>query len=155
METLKGAIYTSKRRIYKDILYYESNEDTRIADKIMKELRKRNISKAKFAQLCGINRDTVLRYTGKKMSDYQMNIKTLGLMENTLGVEKCTFFNKYHRFIACVDGGKWLKEKRKVLGMTQKEFADRLTVPLYLYKAYEQGNTKVPYAVWNKLCSFF
>lgn len=149
METPKGAIYTSMRKVYKDILSYENREINNISSKITRELKRQNFSKMEFASLCGINRDTVIRYTDKRLHESQMNVKILKQMEDVLKIERFSLCNDYHQFIDLTDGGAWIKEKRKFLGMTQREFAKMLNIPLQRYKAYEAGYVKVPYEVWK------
>nr|WP_295683831.1 helix-turn-helix transcriptional regulator [uncultured Lachnoclostridium sp.] len=150
METKEGAFYASSLRVFKSVLYFNNNRHNRIADKLMGELLRQKISKLQFAKMCGLSRDTVLRYTNLRTKDTDMNVELLKKMEEVLRLPKYTLCTRYHQFSDSVDGAQWLKDLRKSYKMTQADFAQKMMVPLYRYKGYEEGRVKVPYEIWKR-----
>lgn len=132
------------------MLIYKNINDDKISNRILCELSKQHISKSRFSKMCGVSRDTIIRYTNSNTKEYAMDVKILKIIEIKLGLEEYSLCLEYHKFLDCVNGAKWIKNKRLSYGMTQKDFSEKLHTSLSLYKGYEGGLINIPYDIWIK-----
>lgn len=124
---------------------------TRISGRINFELFDREIPKARLAREVGVSRDLVSNYTSGYFHEESMDISALKAFAVYFGKDTYYFCNAYHRFVDIVDVPKLLKGLRNEKGVSQRVFANELSITLTMYKSYEWGKCRVPYSVYLKL----
>lgn len=80
-----------------------------------------------------------------------MQIAVLKSFAVYFGKDTYYFCNDYHEFIDTVDAVKRLKRLRRKRRITQKMFADELGITNVMYKAYEQGKSRISYPAYLRL----
>lgn len=78
-----------------------------------------------------------------------MDIGILKNMAAYFGEDIYYLCNEYHVFMDAVDVPEYLRRLRKKAGMSQKEWAGQLGIPLASYKSYEMGRVRLPERHWH------
>ena len=109
------------------------------------------IAYQRAAREMGVSRDVLFDYTSPDYPESAMQPQTLIKFAEYLGKDRYYFCNEYHKFLDTVNIKYFLCESRAKHKMTQKQFADFLGVTLSSYKKYEEGRSRLPLAVFEKL----
>lgn len=153
METLDGQMIIEISVVsdrYFEGMSFDFDMD-KICDRLRFEIYEKRISKAGLAREIGVSRDLIFDYTSRAYAEESMGVSVLKSLAKFFGKESYYFCNDYHRFIDTVEVREWLKDLRKNRGMTQRQFAGWIEIPVDRYKSYEQGRCRLPYSVYLML----
>lgn len=130
---------------------FEKYDMNKICNRIRFAICMEQISHIQLAKEIGVSRDCIFRYTNLNFPEKSMNIEILKRIAEYFHKDRHYFCNSYHIFLDTVDGKEFLKNQRKELGITQKEYANKLGINLGIYKKYESGETKISEYVWSEI----
>lgn len=148
MET-KGAVLTRTAKVFEGMFEDKEKIGQSISVRLKYCMQRAKIPQCKLARDIGYSVDTVFKYINGKVSEEHMNIEMLKKIAIYMGMDEYYFCNEYHKFVDNTDIPKFLKETRKEMGMTQKEFASITNIPLQSYKKYEVGLVRLPEKYWR------
>lgn len=148
METL-GAVLTKSSNVFPGMFEGKERMEECISARIKYCLQKTKTSQHKLAAEIGCSRDTVFSYANGKIPEGHMDIGILKNMAAYFGEDIYYLCNEYHVFMDAVDVPEYLRRLRKKAGMSQKEWAGQLGIPLASYKSYEMGRVRLPERHWH------
>lgn len=122
-----------------------------ISGRIRYHMKERGITRSILANRCGCSKDTIGSYMNGRCREEHMDISLLKKIADCLGQPEYYFCSEYLKFLDTKNTAAFLKEKRKEGGMTQRQFAAALEIPLNNYKKYESGHGRLPYRYWKRL----
>lgn len=130
-----------------NIRFSDSSEITKTADKLRYYRYKKALLQREVADYIGIDRSTYASYEKNGRGYYP--IEHMEKLASLFGVPATDLLDKYNRFL--YDGqGRQIREKRKRLGMTQREYAAFLGVPLGTLKRWEQNKVRIFKSTWER-----
>ena len=119
-----------------------------VADKLRYARLSAGFQQDELAEMVGIDRHTLLRYENGQRSEENMDAAWLVKIALECGRDKYFCCNPYHIFII-EDYGAQIKQYRKRMGLTQKQFAEKLGVWVTTVKRWEYGQNKPPFHIWE------
>ena len=119
-----------------------------VADKLRFARLSAGLHQNELAKLVGIERSTILRYENGQIPEVRMETSFLVKIALACGMDKYFCCNPYHIFIMD-DYGTQIKKYRKSLGLTQKQFAEKLGVWVTTLKRWEYEKNKPPVYIWE------
>lgn len=122
-----------------------------IAFRIRYQMQKAKISQPKLAQAVGLTKDRIYTYQSGRIAEENMDIGILKKLAEYFGVDQYYFCNEYHIFMDTTDVPQLLKRMRAKAGLSQREFAKKIGIPLAAYKVYESGRVRLQERYWVKL----
>ena len=150
MET-NGAVLTRSSNVFQGMFMENKMLEKSISAKIKYQMQKAKISQPRLAKAIGCSRDRIWTYANGKVSEGYMDIDFLKKLADYFGLDQYYFCNDYHVFVDTVNVSDILKELRKRKGLSQREFAKKMKIPLTSYKVYETGKTRFAEKHWEKL----
>lgn len=129
---------------------FEEKPKTNLPSDNLKYYRQRKqITTRQLAEKLDIVPATVVMYeNGKHPIPYDVAIKLADVLE----IEASLLYDDFSRFLA-VPYTEALKSVRTVLGLSRKDFAERIGIaPSYYYKL-EEGNRRPSRKVYQKICA--
>lgn len=114
-------------------------------------MQKAKISQPRLAKEIGCSRDRIFCYANGKVSEGYMDIELLKKLAGFFELDPYYFCNEYHVFVDTMDVPKVLKQLREKEGLSQREFAEKMKIPLASYKVYESGKTRLAEKYWKRL----
>lgn len=150
METSDGkwVIYV---KVFKDMLSAADFDMKKICNRLRYAFLENKISFMQASKELGVSRDLFINYTNPDYKECSMQVHILKKIADYFGKDRYYFCNEYHMFLDTVNIKYFLCESRAQQKMTQKQFADFLGVTLSSYKKYEEGRSRLPLAVFEKL----
>ena len=119
-----------------NIRFSDPKEITEMADKFRWYRYKKALLQREVADYIGIDRSTYVGYEKTGRGYYP--IEHMEKLATLFGIPVTDMLDGYNRFL--YDGqGRQIRERRKHLGMTQREYAALLGVPLGALKRWEQN----------------
>lgn len=138
------SVLTKSSEVFQGMFEDRQDTDACISARIKYYLHRAKTSHWKLAKALGCSRDTVFSYANGKISEDRMNVAVLKKMAAYFGTDPYYFCNEYHVFVDTVDVPEYLKGIRKAKGMSQREFCEKVQIPLAAYKKYETGAVRIP-----------
>gem|GEM_PF-3129678 len=150
MET-KGAVLTKSAKVFEGMFEDKGKIEQSISVRIRYCMQKAKVPQYKLAGVIGYAKETLFNYMNGKIPEEHMNVHMLKKMAVYFGMDEYYFCNGYHKFMDSTDVPKFLKEIRRKMGMSQREFAAAAEIPLQSYKKYEEGWVRLPEKYWRAL----
>lgn len=150
MET-NGAILTRSSNVFQGMFIENSTMENSISTRIKYQMQKAKISQPRLAKEIGCSRDRIFCYANGKVSEGYMDIELLKKLAGYFELDPYYFCNEYHVFVDTMDVPKVLKQLREKEGLSQREFAEKMKIPLASYKVYESGKTRFAEKYWKQL----
>lgn len=145
----------NKVRVFRGMFEYDNTQMERISNRIKYHMMEKSISLHELARICNCSSDKIFSYAHGNCKEDKMDIETLKMIAEYFGQDKYYFCNEYLQFLDCVDGATFLKKKRKEYQMSQRDFAEMLSISVKKYKTYESGRIRIQYQVWEIIKTHF
>lgn len=130
-----------------NIRFSDPKEITEMADKFRWYRYKKALLQREVADYIGIDRSTYVGYEKTGRGYYP--IEHMEKLATLFGIPVTDMLDGYNRFL--YDGqGRQIRERRKHLGMTQREYAALLGVPLGALKRWEQNKVRIFKSTWEQ-----
>ena len=130
-----------------NIRFSDPKEITEMADKFRWYRYKKALLQREVADYIGIDRSTYVGYEKTGRGYYP--IEHMEKLVTLFGIPVTDMLDGYNRFL--YDGqGRQIRERRKHLGMTQREYAALLGVPLGALKRWEQNKVRIFKSTWER-----
>ena len=130
-----------------NIRFSDPKEITEMADKFRWYRYKKALLQREVADYIGIDRSTYVGYEKTGLGYYP--IEHMEKLATLFGIPVTDMLDGYNRFL--YDGqGRQIRERRKHLGMTQREYAALLGVPLGALKRWEQNKVRIFKSTWER-----
>ena len=127
--------------------FSDPKEITEMADKLRWYRYKKALLQREVADYIGIDRSTYVGYEKTGRGYYP--IEHMEKLVTLFGIPVTDMLDGYNRFL--YDGqGRQIRERRKHLGMTQREYAALLGVPLGALKRWEQNKVRIFKSTWER-----
>ncbi|MBQ6876364.1 MAG: helix-turn-helix domain-containing protein, partial [Lachnospiraceae bacterium] len=120
--------------------------DASIADKLRFYRCRKGLSQKRIAAYAGIHYTTYSRYENPAQKSYPLPV--MRKIAELLEVPLTSLLDDYLLFLSRGQG-KQIRELRKGLSLTQKEYADKLGISLYTLKNWEQETVYISRANWR------
>ena len=130
-----------------NIRFTDPAQITETADKLRWYRYREALLQREVANLVGIDRSTYLHYEGGETEYFPLEImeKIAALYD----IPVTDLLDEYNTFLYR-DQGKQIKERRKALRMTQREYADYLGVSFGSLQNWEQNNVRMFKRTWER-----
>ena len=129
--------------------FTDADEIKTVADKLRYYRYKKGLYKNDVADYIGIDRCTYKDYETLDRDYYPANM--MDKIAELFEVDVYVLLDEYNKFL--YDGqGKYIKELRNQLNITQKELAKMMGVELGKVKRWEQDKVRMFKYTWEKLC---
>lgn len=112
------------------------DENATVGERIRFYRQKRDMSCNTLAAKCGLSRHEIMRYEG---GTAEPGLDTLKQIADVLGVNPDNLFDDYYRFLDYPYSSK-MKELRKKMQLTQREFGDLFCVNRKTVERWENGD---------------
>lgn len=117
-----------------------------LPDKLRYYRQRAGLLQRDVARKLGIDRNTYSRYESPTRGRYPQEI--LNALTDLYGLPQKELSDGYNEFLK--NQGDIISEKRRDLGLTQKEFAKRVGTKLANLKRWEWGEVAVSREIWEK-----
>lgn len=149
-ETFDGE-FVLKVKIFRGMIPPDDFDAGRICDRLRYAFRRKGVSCQRVSGELGLGKDLLHNYLSRNYCESSMQVEILIKLADYFGEETYYFCNDYHKFLATVDGGMFLRKMKQKYHMTRKEFAGYLGVSFSAYRAYESGKSRLPRNVFERL----
>ena len=130
-----------------NIRYTDPSQITEIADKLRWYRYQHALMQKEVAEQIGIDRNTYIHYEEYGRDYYP--IEHMEKLAGLYGVPVEDLLDEYNLFLY-KGQGEQIQKIRQSLGLTQKQYAERLGVPLDHLKKWEQNRVRIYKSTWEK-----
>ncbi|MDY3955117.1 MAG: helix-turn-helix domain-containing protein [Anaerovoracaceae bacterium] len=131
-----------------NIRYTDPSQITEIADKLRWYRYQHALMQKEVAEQIGIDRNTYIHYEEYGRDYYP--IEHMEKLAGLYGVPVEDLLDEYNLFLY-KGQGEQIQKIRQGLGLTQKQYAERLGVPLDHLKKWEQNHVRIYKSTWRSI----
>lgn len=131
-----------------NIRYKDPSQITEIADKLCWYRYQHALMQKEVAEQIGIDRTTYIHYEEYGRDYYP--IEHMEKLAGLYGVPVEDLLDEYNLFLY-KGQGEQIQKIRQGLGLTQKQYAERLGVPLDHLKKWEQNHVRIYKSTWRSI----